>query len=311
MTNDPFHIEMHLKDLNVNYNETAALINARCTLSGNTIAILGHNGAGKSTLIKTALGLLRPTSGTLQTFMTSSDPSQKIVLTPDEHMAFCPETGSVFSDITVESYIRFWCRIKHYDGMYYKKAGSKYIEIFELSPLLKRFGRELSKGQKRRVQTAIGFITNPKLFLFDEPFDGLDVQKTQELTNIIASEKHVTSFVISSHRMDVMERLADIFVVLKEGSIISYGNLQQVCEALGGSTYVIHTDRNRELLDLLRQHFKEAVLNLIGNQVTITSSVLKQQMLIECIQSNHFHYEKIETVQPTLVDAMSYHLKSG
>jgi ABC-2 type transport system ATP-binding protein len=219
-----FTLKAH--QLRVAYDSTVALRCPEIQLTGNLIGIIGHNGAGKSTFIKSILKLLPPTSGSL----TVSDETGPLL--PQEHMAFCPETGAVFSDIPVESYVKLWCRIKHNDPLYYRKESKYFSDLLALEPLLPKLGRELSKGQRRRVQTAIGFLTRPRLFLFDEPFDGLDVLRTRELAEIIQSEKHRTNFIISSHRMDVMERLVDILVVLRGGEFVASGPVAAVCRQL-------------------------------------------------------------------------------
>ena len=301
-----------IKNLLVKYSDDLALNVKDAEIEGNVIAVIGHNGAGKSTFIKTILGLLRPTTGTLST--TYSDPlnQESFQIIPEKHMAFCPETGSIFADISVESYVKLWCRVKHNDGNYYKKEGAYYVDLFDLKPLFKKLGRTLSKGQRRRVQTAIGFLINPKLFLFDEPFDGLDVQKTHELTNIISEHSPKMSFLITSHRMDVMERLADSFIVIKNGEFISTGSIEKICFELCGESYLISSLSEIEnILPLLLKSHTDIVSSNIGNQITLTGKNLSFQMLAEFFNNNGIKPPNIEKIRPTLVDAMNYHLKNN
>lgn len=243
-----FHVSLEAHDLSVRYTDLVALEIPELVARGQIIAVLGHNGAGKSTLIKALLGLLVPHSGSLQLRDATGS-----ILRPEEHMAFCPENGAVFADISVESYLRLWCRIKHDDPRYYLKAGAPYVERLSISQLLAKKGRELSKGQRRRVQTALGFMSDPRLFLFDEPFDGLDVQRTNDLMEIVEEERANRAFLISSHRMDVMERLADLVIVLRNGSVVSVGSVSQVCADLTHDK----TDGNScSLTDAMRIHLQ-------------------------------------------------------
>jgi Cu-processing system ATP-binding protein len=122
-TQRPKNIKLSTDGLIVSYGDFVALKCPKLSVFGKCIAIVGHNGAGKSTLMKSILELLPATAGSI----TLSDHFSKQPFVPERDMAFCPETGAVFADIKVESYIKFWCRIKHGNGSYYKEAGSKKI----------------------------------------------------------------------------------------------------------------------------------------------------------------------------------------
>jgi len=215
------------RDLDVRYANLVALNIPDLTISGQVIALLGHNGAGKSTFIKTILGLLDPRKGSVTLSRANGEAIQ-----PERDMAFCPENGSIFADITVERYLECWCRIAHNNAQHYRQGGARYVERLSLAELFGKKGRELSKGQRRRVQTALGFMSNPSIFLFDEPFDGLDVQRTNDLMEIVEEEREHRAFLISSHRMDVMERLADGVIVLQNGEVACSGSVPDVCRAL-------------------------------------------------------------------------------
>lgn len=239
-------IEIVSDGVEIGYESTVAFRASSFCIGGNVVAIIGHNGAGKSTLIKTLLGLLKPTIGTLRIDYALGNENRTLVAHKD--MAFCPETGSVFADITVERYIELWCRIRCYDAKHYRKRGSYYVDLLDISPLFSKKGRELSKGQRRRVQTALGFMIEPQLFLFDEPFDGLDVGRTNQLMEIVEQERGKRCFIISSHRMDVVERVADTILVLKQGTVQASGSVPDVCAALFGDR------RSASLTDAMRHH---------------------------------------------------------
>ncbi|RIL12053.1 MAG: hypothetical protein DCC75_01170 [Proteobacteria bacterium] len=301
-------IEIRADNLRVAYGASIALNLPALEVKGNIIALIGHNGAGKSTMIKSVLGLLPPRSGSLR--VTQSLPGTPQLLSPEEHMAFCPESGAVFADIKVESYIKLWCRLKHRDANFYKKAGSKYIEMMKLGPLLSKLGRELSKGQRRRVQTAIGFLCEPQLFLCDEPFDGLDVQKTSELIEIIQTQTARMSFVISSHRMDVVERLADVIVVLKEGAAISVGAPKSVCRELCGAGFKIGGMQNAAaLMEALRQKFPTALISRLDDKICVAGQDLNKEALARLINQVDRNGALLEDHSASLIEAMNYHLR--
>jgi ABC-2 type transport system ATP-binding protein len=298
-----------VRNFRAEYEDFIALEIKRAKIEGNIIAIVGHNGAGKSTLIKSILDLMVPAAGTLHTDFIDERGKQHI--TPARDMAFCPENGSVFADITVENYVKLWCRIKHRDAKYYRKEGSQYVDLLNLNPLLPKIGRELSKGQRRRVQTAIGFLCEPKFFLFDEPFDGLDVQKTTELSEIIETNSSRMSFLVSSHRMDVVERLADVVVVLSEGKIATYGPVEQVCKDLCRQSIVVsNLSAPSEIFELLKRTFPDYLINHVGNQIRLTGDNLEPGAVKAFLKSHDTNGFHMDLTDPGLVDAMNYHLRA-
>ena len=103
------------------------------------------------------------------------------------------------------------------------------------------------------MQTALGFMGEPSLFLFDEPFDGLDVQRTSDLMEIVEQERDRRSFIISSHRMDVMERLADTVIVLQHGEVACSGAVPEVCSVLTG---LRASEESVDLTDAMRVHLQ-------------------------------------------------------
>lgn len=237
-------LDIRAEQLQVNYGQRIALDIASLSLRGRIIAIIGHNGSGKSTLIKSLLGLLPISSGSLTASWLDTKGEAKL-LRPEQDMAFSPENGAVFADIPVSCYLELWCRIKHGDPMYFKKTGkgAEIVERLNIEPLLNKRGRELSKGERRRVQTVVGFLCKPRLFLFDEPFDGLDIQQTTLLSQILQDATQAMGAIISSHRMDVVEQLADSLILLDRGQIAAAGSVAEVISTLSSRNGSIATER--------------------------------------------------------------------
>ena len=301
-------ITVQAESLVVGYRELIALRAKEIEFSGNVIAIVGHNGAGKSTLMKLILDLLPPREGNITISENRAQASK--ILRPDRHMAFCPEEGAVFADITVESYIKLWCRVKQQSPNYYKKAGSRYIELLNLSPLLGRLGRELSKGQRRRVQTAIGFLAEPRLFLVDEPFDGLDVQKTSELAEIVERESEHMSFLISSHRMDVVERIADTVVVLQHGRFVAHGSVDEVCKKLCPTSVLVeYVEDPHATAQHIRDTFQGCLVTTIGSSLRILGNGYSEADLARLLSQHGIPSTLYHHSTADLVDAMNFHLR--
>jgi ABC-type multidrug transport system ATPase subunit len=308
-------IQIQAQDLHVRYENTVALDIPSLKIKGTVIAVVGHNGSGKSTFIKSLLELLTPSSGYLQAFISSDNISEiPSRLVPENDMAFAPEDGSVFEDITVEQYVQLWCNIKHRDPNYYKKQGSSYIEKLNVSSLFPRLGRELSKGQRRRVQTLVTLLIQPKLLLLDEPFDVLDIVQTNLLNEVLSEELKGKGLIISSHRMDVIERLADMVLVLNKGEIVAHGSLSVVSEELCEQSIVISQDSKEidvsQISTALRGQFASCVINKIGENLVISGKGICLTELNQFFKNENLNGIQIKTTPPSLMDAMNYYLKN-
>lgn len=298
-------IRITIDGLRVRYDRHVALSIPELKIDSTILAVLGHNGAGKSTLLKTLLGLLAPQRG----FIYATRDGK--ALTPENDMAFCPENGAVFEDISVSDYLKIWLRLRSKSDSLKASSVLELLELFEVDPLLKKFGRELSKGQRRRVQSVVGFLIEPKLFLFDEPFDGLDVQRTAELAKILESFKNRISFIISSHRMDVIERVADAGIVLANGKIVASGGISELSNQLAGKSLLLDASlaTDSELIKDLEKQLALYVTH-IGEQVVLTGPALNEQNLNEFFSKRHLTFRSAKEFNPTLTDAMGYHLQS-
>lgn len=296
---------LNIDNLQVRYARHVALSIDQLSIPSTILAVLGHNGAGKSTLLKTLLGLLAPQRGTI-----NAEAEGKL-LTPEEDMAFCPENGAVFEDIAVSDYLKIWLRLRGKDDSLKSTGVLELLDLFEVEPLLRKFGRELSKGQRRRVQSVVGFLIEPKLFLFDEPFDGLDVQRTAELAKTLELYKQKIAFMISSHRMDVIERVADAGIVLAHGKVVANGPISSLSGELAGKSYICKQNLlgNDAILTELEQHFALYVTH-IGDQIVLTGPRLSAESVQEFLAARNIQDPQLREFSPTLTDAMGYHLQS-
>ena len=291
------------RDLQVRYGSIPALSIDKLDISGNVIALVGHNGSGKSTFLKSLLGLVNSSTGKLQASIDGA------FLIPEQDMAFSPETGSIFSDISVEDYLKLWCRLKRKRSNFYFEAGREIIESLSITELLGKLGRELSKGQKRRVQIAACLLMEPKLQVFDEPFDGLDIQQAASLADTITSHLDNTSILISSHRMDIVERLADSIIMLERGAVIASGATAEIplklgCKGFSINRAAIDHSLDRQLLLHFGQRFPKAVTHILGGQVKLAGVELTLEKIEISLQSlNLSNYEVCEYT-PSLADAV-------
>lgn len=137
---------------------------------GEAALVTGANGAGKSTLIRLAAGLLRPATGSV----TRSAPS-----------ALLGEVAALDADLTLAAALGFWARLDHGDTIQAIAA----LAVMNLTPLADVPVRLLSTGQRRRAAIARVIASGAKLWLLDEPANGLDAPAVTALGGIVADHR--------------------------------------------------------------------------------------------------------------------------
>ncbi len=207
---------------------------------GTIHAIIGPNGAGKSTLLNCCIGRLVPDTGTV-TFNGHNMVGMQPHDINHAGMVRVFQTPEIFPDLTLLQNVMMPAFAKR-DGTFsfnpFKDlAGEKAIleearqalEDIGLGPLAEQHAGSISRGDKRRLELAMGLIQHPKLLLLDEPTAGMarhDTNKTIELLQKI-KERGMTKVIIE-HDMHVVFSLADTISVLAQGRIIATGTPEEI-----------------------------------------------------------------------------------
>ena len=188
---------------------------------GKVIGLLGMNGAGKSTLMRLMAGLLKPVSGEV---------NFGIYPTFDRAVPFLNQMIFVPEKVSVPEFLR----VKEYVGVY--KDFYEGFDLDKLENLLVEFKiigdqriSNLSFGQQKKLQIAIGLSTGAKLLLFDEPTNGLDIPSKSTFRKVLSgSLKEDQTMVISTHQVNDIENLVDQVIVLDEGLIKFHADLAEL-----------------------------------------------------------------------------------
>jgi len=180
--------------------------------------ILGKNGAGKTTLLKIISNIFLADSGEILF-------NNNAINNNDFYSIFGVER-SLYWTITAYENILYFSRLK---GINKKEIDYKLQYADELKfvkPFLNQNTGKLSLGQKQLVLISILMIVNPKLMCLDEPSNGLDIQNQKILEDLLlrCSRKTNNIILISSHDIDFLYNICDIFVILDEGKIITRVN---------------------------------------------------------------------------------------
>ena len=215
-----------IRDLRKLYDGRAAVDGLSLTVPrGCFFGFLGPNGAGKSTTIRMLTGLITPTSGSIELLglpMPAAEMQikQRIGLVPDESLLFDRLTGPEFLEFVGRMY-----------GLARPLAiqrAQELLALFELSEPRKLIS-EYSKGMRKRVAMAASLIHRPELFLMDEPFEGVDAVGARLMKDILLDQvHHGATIFLTSHVLEVVERLCDHAAIIDKGRIVRSGSMAEL-----------------------------------------------------------------------------------
>ncbi len=197
------------------------------TLPGKGItAIFGVSGAGKTSLINAISGLTRPQEGKIVlNERVLSDTERDVFLAPEKR-----RIGYVFQDARLFPHYRVRGNLKY--GMAKKMAPQfdKLVQLLGIEPLLDRLPGSLSGGEKQRVAIGRALLTAPELLLLDEPLASLDIPRKREVLPYLqrlAQEISIPMLYVT-HSLEEILHLAEKVLVLDQGLVKAYGNLEDV-----------------------------------------------------------------------------------
>ncbi len=189
---------------------------------GEIVALVGHNGAGKTTLMKMMLGLIRPTSGTLE--VLGEDPAAG-QFAARRNLGYLPESVSFNSSLTGAEILRFYARLKHVD----RSRVNPVLDLVGLSVAAGRRVGTYSKGMRQRLGLAQALIGEPKVLLLDEPTTGLDPALRQHFYEILERLRgEGASILLSSHALTELEERASRVIIMNRGLMVADGDLDEL-----------------------------------------------------------------------------------
>ncbi|WP_078430436.1 ABC transporter ATP-binding protein [Alkalihalobacterium alkalinitrilicum] len=188
---------------------------------GNIIGLIGRNGAGKTTLLRLLVGILLPTKGDVLL------DGKSIYQYPEvkKEIVFVPDSPEALKNYATQEIVKLYKQIyPNFDEKYFYDL----LERFSL-PKTRKIGN-YSKGMKALFALVLAFSTRAKYILLDEPTDGLDVIVKKKILRYIIEEvaEQQVSVIISSHRLDELEFMADQIIVIKDGTIDSNYDLDEM-----------------------------------------------------------------------------------
>ncbi|MFI6561155.1 ATP-binding cassette domain-containing protein [Streptomyces sp. NPDC050534] len=237
---------------------------------GEIFALLGPNGAGKTTTLEILEGFRSRDKGGVK--VLGQDPG-----TPGGSRRLREQVGLVLQDIAVEPYLSVRETVARNAGYY--RAPRDVDGVIELVGLHEKQSakvKDLSGGQKRRLDLALGVVGNPRLLFLDEPTTGFDPSARRSAWEVVRNLRDSgTTIVLTTHYMDEVQALADSVAVLADGRIVALG----APATLGGRDSALARIRfelpaGTQVSDLPTQEIKDVDGSLVTIEVEDPTSVL-------------------------------------
>jgi peptide/nickel transport system ATP-binding protein len=201
-------------------------------MPGETLGIVGESGCGKSTLARMLVGLLEPTTGTIEIEGAALDNADPALFGKRIQYVFQDPISSLNPRKTIRQIMEAPLRLLH--GMDAAQRKARISEIFETVSLraefLDRYPHEFSGGQAQRVGIARALAAEARILILDEPVSALDVSVQAQVLNLLSDLKRRLglTYLFISHDLAVVEAVSDRIAVLYFGSVVELGPAEEV-----------------------------------------------------------------------------------
>ena len=218
---------IEFRDVTKDYDGKLALNHLNLTLeSGEIVGLIGHNGAGKSTTIKSLVSVINPSSG--QIFVDGKELSanrleikKKIGYVADSPDLFLRLTANEFWELVATSYDMTTAEVEARLG--------ELLAIFDFASHRYEVIESFSHGMRQKVFVIGALLSDPDIWVLDEPLTGLDPQAAFDLKQMMREHADKGNTVLfSTHVLEVAEQLCDKIAILKKGELIFYGTVEDL-----------------------------------------------------------------------------------
>jgi ABC-2 type transport system ATP-binding protein len=201
--------------------------------AGELYALLGPNGAGKTTTLRMVTGLTRPDAGSIHIFGIDAlaDPLGAKAVT-----AWLPDEPMLYDKLTPSEYLGFVAGLWRIDAAEAAPEAERLLKWLELWDSRDTRCETFSRGMKQKVALAGALIHRPRLLILDEPLTGLDANMARAVKDALREAvDHGATVVITTHILEVAERLADRIGIIGDGKLLAEGTLDELRARAGSN----------------------------------------------------------------------------
>ncbi len=259
---------------------------------GRIFGLLGPNGAGKTSMIRMINHITMPDEGTV-TFN-----GQKVDETTQQRIGYLPEERGLYKKMKVGEQLMYLIRLRGLSKEDARKAISYWLDRFEATSWIGKEVGDLSKGMQQKIQFVAAIAHDPDLYIFDEPFSGLDPINSETLKRVIIELRdRGKTILFATHRMEQVEQMCDDICLFNKGKAILSGDLRSIKQRMGRNTINLEFHGDGSFLDELEnvrignRSTNFAEIRMLGN--TNPQDILTKAM-------ENANIMKFELVQPAL-----------
>ena len=229
-------VMIEVKDLTKFYGDYLAVDGISFQVQkGEVVGFLGPNGSGKTTTMRILTGYLPPSVGSASIAgydtMTSS-------LDARRHIGYLPETVPLYTDMTVEDYLKFLGTIRGMRRDHLKRRIDVVIDRVKLGDYRKSFISKLSKGYRQRTGLAQAILHEPEVLILDEPTIGIDPIQVVETRGLIKELGEDHTLLLSTHILPEVSAVCDRVLIINEGTLVAEDTPDNLAVRLRGTEQI-------------------------------------------------------------------------
>lgn len=261
---------------------------------GRIFGLLGPNGAGKTTAIRIINHILIADSGSVTINGHPVSPKTQSMI------GYMPEERGLYKKMKVGEQLIYLAQLKGLSHEEAKKKTRYWLDRFDATDWFDKEVGELSKGMSQKVQFIATIAHNPDIYIFDEPFSGLDPINSEMLKEIVIELRDNGNTVLfSTHRMEQVEQMCDDICLFNNGKAVLKGNLREIKQRYGKNTINIEFEGDDTFLDELQN---VRINNRSANYAEIR--ILDGQSMQDILKKamNYAQIYTFERVEPSLTE---------
>jgi urea transport system ATP-binding protein len=225
---------LEINNLSAFYGNSRALQNVTLEVGdAGFLSVLGRNGVGKTTLLRSIVGLMDKSDGSIRL------DGEEIAATPTHDrvrhgIGYVPQGRGILPQFTVRENLKLGTFARRNPG----DVGVLEDKVFDLFPVLKEFlnrrGGNLSGGQQQQLAIARAILTNPKIVLLDEPTEGIQPNIVEQIEDVIMrlNEEHGITIIMVEQDVNFARRASRSFVIIEKGHVAAFGPIDKLTDDL-------------------------------------------------------------------------------